>query len=99
MVFLDETWATTNMSLSRGRSPRGQHCRGQVPQGHWETTTFVCALRSEGLVAPLLLDGPINGRELRAWIEQALAPTLGAGDIVMMDNLGSHKVVGVQEAI
>ena len=87
------------MSPSRGRSPRGQRCPGQVPHGHWKTTTFVCALRSEGLVAPLVLDGPINGRAFRAWIEQALAPTLGGGDIVVMDNLGSHKVAGVREAI
>ncbi|QQE89078.1 IS630 family transposase [Azotobacter chroococcum] len=99
VVFLDETWASTNMSPSRGRSPRGQRCPGQVPHGHWKTTTFVCALRSEGLVAPLVLDGPINGRAFRAWIEQALAPTLGGGDIVVMDNLGSHKVAGVREAI
>ncbi|MFB8828827.1 IS630 family transposase [Azotobacter sp. CWF10] len=99
MVFLDETWASTNMSPSRGRSPRGRRCPGQVPHGHWKTTTFVCALRSDGLVAPLVLDGPINGQAFRAWIEPALAPTQGAGDIVVMDNLGSHKVAGVREAI
>jgi len=64
-----------------------------------EDAPFVCALRSEGLVAPRVLDGPINGRAFRAWIEQALAPTLGAGDIVVMGNLGSHKVAGVREAI
>ncbi|MFB8828755.1 transposase [Azotobacter sp. CWF10] len=79
VVFLDETWASTNMSPSRGRSPRGRRCPGQVPHGHWKTTTFVCALRSDGLVAPLVLDGPINGRAFCAWIEPALAPTLGPG--------------------
>nr|WP_244306899.1 IS630 family transposase [Azotobacter salinestris] len=99
VVFLDETWASTNMSPSRGRSPRGRRCPGQVPHGHWKTTTFVCALRSEGLFAPLVLDGPINGQAFRTWVEQALAPTQGAGDIVVMDNLGSHKVAGVREAI
>jgi hypothetical protein len=99
MVFLDETWATTNRSPSRGRSPRGQYCPGRAPQGHRKTTTFVCALRSEGLVAPLVLDGPINGRAFRAWVELALAPTLCAGDLMVMDNLGSHKVAGVQETI
>ena len=99
LVFLDETWASTNMSPRRGRSPRGQRCPGYVPYGHWKTTTFLCALRTEGLIAPLVLDGPINGRTFRAWVEQALAPTLGVGDIVVMDNLGSHKVAGVREAI
>nr|WP_245784290.1 IS630 family transposase [Halomonas korlensis] len=99
LVFVDETWANTQMSPRRGRSPRGQRCPGYVPYGHWKTTTFLCALRAEGLIAPLVLDGPINGRVFRAWVEQALAPMLGVGDIVIMDNLGSHKVVGVREAI
>ncbi|MFD2407983.1 IS630 family transposase [Azorhizophilus paspali] len=99
VVFLDETWASTNMSPSRGRSPRGRRCPRHVPHGYWKTTTFVCALRSDGLVAPLVLDGPINGRAFRAWIEQALAPNLGAGNMVVMDNLGSHRVAGVREDI
>lgn len=98
LVFLDETWASTHMTPRRGRSPRGQRCLGYVPYGHWKTTTFLCALRTQGLVAPLVLDGPINGRAFRAWVEQALAPTLGDGDIVVMDNLSSHKVAGVRGA-
>lgn len=99
LVFLDETWASTNMTPARGRSPKGWRCFGQVPWGHWKTTTLVCALRSDGLVAPLVLDGPINGEVFRAWVEQSLAPVLHIGDIVVMDNLGSHKVAGVCEAI
>ena len=99
LVFLDETWASTDMTPTRGRSPRGTRCLGHVPYGHWHTTTFLCALRSEGLSAPLVLDGPINGAAFVAWVEQFLAPTLRAGDSVVMDNLGSHKVHGVRQAI
>ena len=99
LVFIDETWASTNMAPTRGRSLRGRRCLGHVPYGHYKTTTFVCALRQAGLAAPLVLDGPINGESFLAWTEQFLAPELKAGDIVVMDNLGSHKVAGVQEAI
>ena len=99
LVFLDETWASTDMTPTRGRSPRGTRCLGRVPYGHWHTTTFLCALRSEGLSAPLVLDGPINGAAFVAWVEQFLAPTLRAGDTVVMDNLGSHKVHSVRQAI
>lgn len=99
LVFIDETWASTNMTPLYGRSPRGQRCRGHTPYGHWKTTTFVCALRQAGLAAPLVLDGPINGASFVAWTEQFLAPELKAGDIVVMDNLRSHKVAGVRQAI
>ena len=99
LVFLDETWATTAMTPTRGRSPRGRRCPGRAPHGHWHTTTFVCALRSQGLAAPCVFDGPINGAAFLAWVEQMLAPALRAGDIVVMDNLGSHKVAGVRQAI
>lgn len=99
LVFLDETWANTHMMPTRGWAPRGMRCLGQAPYGHWQTTTFVCALRSEGLVAPLVFDGPINGKAFRAWVEQMLAPNLKPGDIVVMDNLGSHKVKGIHAAI
>ncbi|GAC1608909.1 MAG: hypothetical protein NVS3B2_18540 [Ramlibacter sp.] len=99
LVFLDETWATTSMTPTRGRAPRGQRCLGRAPQGHWRTTTFVCALRQDGLAAPCVLDGPINGQTFVAWVEQMLAPELRAGDIVIMDNLGSHKVAGVRQAV
>jgi transposase len=97
--FVDETWATTNMTSTRGRAPRGQRCIGRVPQGHQHTTTFLCALRQRGLTAPLVIDGAINGELFLAWVQQFLAPMLRKGDIVVMDNLSSHKVSGVCEAI
>ncbi len=87
------------MTRTRGRAPRGQRCVGRVPHGHWHTTTFVCALCTRGLVAPLVLDGAINGASFVAWVEQCLVPELRRGDMVIMDNLGSHKVAGVRQAI
>jgi transposase len=99
LIFLDETWASTDMTPTRGRAPIGKRCLGRAPYGHWKTTTFVCALRTTGLVAPLVLDGPINGQTFRAWVEQMLVPTLRPGDVVVLDNLGSHKVSGIAEAI
>lgn len=87
------------MTPTRGRAPKGTRCRGHAPYGHWHTTTFVCALRTCGLVAPCVLDGPINGTAFRAWVQQALVPVLQPGDLVVMDNLGSHKVAGVADAI
>jgi transposase len=99
LVFIDETWATTNMTRRCGRAPRGQRLVASVPHGHWKTSTFVAGLRSTGLTAPLVVDGAINGDVFRAYVEQILVPTLVPGDIVILDNLSSHKVVGVREAI
>jgi transposase len=99
LVFLDETWAKTNMTRSRGRARRGQRLIAKVPHGHWKTTTFLAALRTTGMSAPLVVDGAINGAVFRAYVEQQLAPTLSPGEIVIMDNLNSHKVAGVREAI
>jgi transposase len=99
LVFLDETWAATNMTRREGRAPRGERLVDHVPHGHWKTTTFLAALRAEGLTAPVVVDGAINGKIFRAWVEQHLVPTLKPGDIVIMDNLSSHKVRGVREAI
>jgi transposase len=99
LIFLDETWATTNMARSHGRAPRGERLVAPVPYGHWHTTTFLCGLRQDGLVAPLVLDGAINGAAFLAYVEQMLCPTLRPGDIVICDNLASHKVSGVREAI
>ncbi len=99
MIFLDETSATTNMTPTRGRSPKGQRCMGHAPGSHWHTTTLVCALSRQGLLAPLVLDGPINGEAFGAWVQQFLAPELRPGDTVVMDNLSSHKVAGVRQAI
>jgi transposase len=98
-VFLDETWATTNMARRHGRSRRGQRVVAAVPHGHWKTTTLVAALRHDGLSAPCVFDGAINGERFRAYVEQALAPTLRRGDLVIMDNLPAHKVQGVRAAI
>ena len=99
LVFLDESWAKTNMTRLYGRSPRGTRLVGAVPFGHWNTTTFVAGLRHDRLVAPMVLNGAMNGRAFRAWVEQCLAPTLDHGDTVIADNLGSHKVGGVRDAI
>jgi transposase len=98
-VFIDETWIKTNMSPLRGWAPKSQRLRGFVPHGHWRTLTFLGALRHDRFVAPCVFDGPINGECFRAYVEQQLAPTLSAGDIVIMDNLGSHKSSAVREAI
>jgi transposase len=99
LVFIDETWATTNMARRHGRAQRGARVVAAVPHGHWKTTTFLAALRHDGLSAPCVFDGAINGARFLAYIEQALAPTLRAGDVVVMDNLKAHKVRGVREAI
>lgn len=99
LVFLDETWASTNMTRPCGWAPKGKRLVCAVPHGHWHTTTFLCGLREEGLVAPLVLDGAINGAAFLAYVEQFLAPTLSEGDVVILDNLGSHKVSGVREAV
>jgi transposase len=99
LVFLDETWATTNMTRRYGRQLRGQRLVAAVPHGHWKTTTFVAALRVDGLTAPLVIDGAINGAVFLAYVQQQLAPTLQPGDIVVMDNLAAHKVAGVRQAI
>lgn len=99
LVFIDETWATTNMARKNGRAPRGERLRASVPHGHWKTTTFIAGLRLCGLTAPMVLDGPISGVWFQAYVDQVLVPTLSPGDVVVMDNLGSHKGAGVRKAI
>jgi transposase len=98
-VFIDETWASTSMARLRGRAKRGERLRAAIPHGHWKTTTFVAGLRSQGMTAPMVLDGPINALAFQAYVEQVLVPTLSPGDIVVMDNLGSHKGAAVRAAI
>ena len=98
-MFIDETWASTKMARTHGRAPRGERLRSPIPHGHWKTTTFVAALRTSGMVAPMVLDGPINGVAFQAYVDQVLVPDLEPGDIVVMDNLGSHKGAGVRIAI
>ncbi len=99
LVFIDETWASTNMARKCGRAPKGERLRAGIPHGHWKTTTFVAGLRLTGMVAPMVLDGPINGVAFQAYVDQVLVPELEAGDIVIMDNLGSHKGDMVCKAI
>jgi transposase len=99
LIFIDETWATTNMTRRYGHAPRGQRLVAAVPHGHWKTSTFVAGLRATGLTAPPVVDGAMNGDIFRAYVEQVLAPTLRPGEIVILDNLASHKVAGVREAI
>jgi transposase len=98
-VFIDETGASTNMVRRYGWSARGDRLVDAAPHGHWRTTTFVAGLRSSGIIAPLVLDGPMTGEAFLAYVEQFLAPALSPGDVVVMDNLGAHKVAGVAEAI
>jgi transposase len=99
LVFIDETWAKTNMTRTHGYCAVGKRLIGKVPFRRWKTMTFLAALRSDRIDAPYVFDGPINGERFRAYVEQALVPTLKPGDIVVMDNLGSHKSAAVRRAI
>ena len=87
------------MARKCGRAPKGQRLRVGIPHGHWKTTTFVAGLRLTGMVAPMVIDKPINRISFQAYVDQVLVPSLTPGDIVVMDNLASHKVPGVREAI
>lgn len=99
LVFIDETAATTKMSRLYGRAPKGERLVDKVPHGHWKTTTFICGLRYNGVTAPFMLDGAMDGPHFLAYVEQILAPTLKKGDIVFMDNVSTHLVDGVEETI
>ncbi|WP_260582715.1 IS630 family transposase [Sphingopyxis sp. PET50] len=99
LVFIDETWAKTNMTRTHGRARRGERLHATAPFGKWRTLTFLAALRYDRIEAPCVLDGPINGQLFTAYVEQFLVPTLAPGDIVIMDNLGSHKGQAVRNAI
>jgi transposase len=99
LVFIDETWIKTNMAPLRGWGPKGKRLRSFAPHGHWRTLSFLGALRSDRLTAPCVFDGPINGQCFKAYVEQQLVPVLKPGDIVIMDNLGSHKSTAVRQAI
>ena len=91
LVFIDETWTRTNMAPLRGWAPRGSRLIAKVPDGRWKTMTFLAALRHDRLEAPWLLEGPIDGESFTTYVEKVLLPTLRPGDIVIMDNLGSHR--------
>jgi transposase len=99
LIFIDESGLSTKMARLRGWAPKGERCCAAIPHGHWKTVTFVGGLTLTGFVAPMLLDGPMDGECFLAWVEQMLAPTLRPGDIVVMDNLAAHKVAGVRKAI
>ena len=99
LVFIDETWTKTNMAPLRGWAPCGERLIAKVPHGRWKTTTFLAALRHDRIDAPWLLEGPIDGESFRTYVEKVLLPTLREGDIVIMDNLGSHKGKAVRALI
>ena len=95
----DETWTKTNMTRLRGWAPKGERLVDKVPHGRWKTATFLAALRNDRIEAPCLFEGPINGERFHAYVEQFLVPTLKPGDVVILDNLGSHKGKAVRRAI
>ena len=99
LVFIDETWAKTNMTRLRGRAPVGERLVDKVPLGHWKTTTLIAALDRRGMRCSTVVDGAVNGDVFAAFVEQVLAPTLSPGDVVVMDNLSSHKGERVRELI
>ena len=99
LVFIDETWIKTNMAPIRGWGVKGERLKGFAPHGRWRTLTFLAALRSNALTAPCVVDGPINGVIFRAYVEQFLVPELRPGDVVVLDNLGSHRARAIRDAI
>jgi transposase len=99
LVFIDETGLDTVMVRRYGWGNCGARVRGTAPQGHWQTSTFVAALRRQGLTAPMVIRGPMDGALFKAYVQEFLCPTLTPGDIVVWDNLSSHQVAGVREAI
>jgi transposase len=99
LIFIDETWAKTNMTRLRGRAPRGERLVDKTPHGHWKTTTLIAALGIEGMQCSAVVDGAVNGDVFEAFVEQVLVPELKPGDVVIMDNLSSHKRARVRELI
>ena len=99
LLFIDETWLKTNMAPLRGWGPLGERLAAYVPHGHWKTMTFLAALRCDRIDAPFVIDGPINGEIFLTYVEKVLVPILRPGDIVIIDNLGSHKGKAVRQAI
>ena len=96
LIALDETWASTNMARTHGYGPIGQRLVAAIPHGHWKTTTFVAGLTADGFIAPMVLDGPMNSDCFAAYVEQVLLPALRPGDLVILDNLSSHKTAKVR---
>ncbi len=98
-MFVDETWASTNMARMRGRAPRGERLRAGIPHGHWKTTTLVAGLRRGGITAPFVIDGPINREAFETYVDKVLVPELTPDDVVILDNLSSHKGPSVRAMI
>jgi transposase len=99
LVFIDETGTSTKMARRYGRAPKGERCRMPVPHGHWQTTTFTAGLRLDGIMAPWVLDGPMDGDAFKTYVEKVLVPELRPRDVVVLDNLPAHKVQGARQAI
>lgn len=99
LVFIDETWTKTNMTRLRGRAPSGQRLVAKVPHGHWKTTTLIAALDHRGIRCSTTVDGAINRKIFEAFVEQVLVPTLRPGDLVVLDNLSSHKGPRVRQLV
>lgn len=99
LIFIDETWAKTNMTRLRGRAPIGQRLRAKIPHGHWKTTTLIAALCTSGIHCSTVVDGAINADVFEAFVKQVLLPQLRRGDVVVLDNLSSHKRAGIRELI
>ena len=98
-MFIDETGLNTKLARLYGRSPRGERCRSALPHGHWQSSTFLAALRHEQLVAPFLVDGPVDAEVFLVYLQQVLLPALHPGDVLILDNLATHKVRGVQALV
>lgn len=99
MVFIDETGLNTKLARLYGRSPRGERCLSTVPHGHWQSSTFIAALRHEQITAPFLVDGPVDAEVFLVYLQQVLVPCLRPGDMVILDNLATHKVQGVEQIL
>jgi transposase len=99
LVFVDESGANTKMTRLRGRAPGGQRLLARIPHGHYQTSTLIAAIRLQGPCAPWLFEGPMNGEMFLAWVREGLAPALSRGDVVILDNLSTHKIRGVREAL
>jgi transposase len=99
LVFIDESGASTKLARRYGRARRGERCRAAIPPGHWKTTTVTAGLRRDGLIAPFVLDGPMDGVAFKTYVGQVLVPELEPGDVVVMDNLPAHKIAGVRETV
>ncbi len=99
LVFIDETGLNTKMARLHGRCPMGQRCISAIPHGHWQSSTFIAALRQESIEAPFLIEGPVDAEVFTAYLEQVLCPQLRAGDTLILDNLSTHKIHNVSQLL